>query len=233
MCGRFAFFSPADAIRAAFDTGIPREFAVDGELAPEQQRYNIAPTQQVLTIVADRDGNRLWRSLQWGLVPFWAKDPAIGNRMINARAETITEKPSYRQAFARRRCVVPATGFYEWRKDADGSKTPWFIARTDGLPLALAGIWDRWDGDPEQPLFSCSIITTAANPFMRDLHERMPVILEPADLTGWLARAAQSAELQARVTAPVTAELQAWPVSRAVNSPANDAPRLVEPVAAP
>ncbi len=229
MCGRFAFFSPADAIRAAFGTDIPQEFAEAGELAPGQRRYNIAPTQQVLTIVADRDGKRLWRALQWGLVPFWAKDPAIGNRMINARVETVREKPAYRQPFARRRCIVPASGFYEWRKDSAGNKTPWYISRADGLPLAMAGIWDRWDGAPERPLFSFSILTTAANPFMRDLHDRMPVILEPNQLGHWLARDAHDGELQAQVAAPVTIELQAWPVSRAVNSPLQDQPGLVEP----
>jgi len=222
MCGRFAFFSPAEAITAAFGSA-PQVFT---------PRYNIAPTQQVLTLVADDTGDPQWRSQHWGLVPFWAKDPAIGNRMINARVETVAEKPSYRQPFSRRHCLVPASGFYEWRKDDDGRKTPWFISRADDAPLAMAGIWDVWDKGSYQghegPLHSFSILTTAANDFMQDLHHRMPVILERDQHAAWLAADAPRDALLAMAQAPMETALQAWPVSRAVNSPANDEPRLVE-----
>lgn len=220
MCGRFAFFSPADAIAAAFGTEPSHEFA---------PRYNIAPTQDVPVLMSDADGQRVWGELHWGLVPFWAKDPAIGNRMINARAETVAEKPSYRQALSRRRCIVPASGFYEWRKDDDGKKTPWYISRADGQPLAMAGIWELWDKG-EQPLRSFSIITTAANDFMHELHHRMPAILEKPGMDVWMAGTSGKDELLTLINSPVTAGLQAWPVSRAVNSPLNDHPELLERV---
>ncbi|MBT8423035.1 MAG: SOS response-associated peptidase [Gammaproteobacteria bacterium] len=221
MCGRFAFFSPAEAITAAFGFGAPHVFT---------PRYNIAPTQQVLTIVSDESGRPLWKQQQWGLVPFWAKDQAIGNRMINARAETIAEKPSYRQSFSRRRCLVPASGFYEWSKGDDDKKTPVFISRADEAPLLMAGIWDVWEKGEGDPLHSFSIVTREANDFMRDLHHRMPVILEPAAMDDWFDPAADKEALLQKVNAEVAIELQAWPVSRRVNSPLNDAPELVEPV---
>jgi putative SOS response-associated peptidase YedK len=225
MCGRFAFFSPAEAIVATFGVSPPDIFA---------PRYNIAPTQSVMTLVAGPDASLVWREQQWGLVPFWAKDPAIGNRMINARAETVTEKPSYRQPFSRHRCLVPASGFYEWRKDEDGKKTPYYISRTDGQPLAMAGIWDSWDKGmslpQDGPLRTFSILTTGANAFMQALHHRMPVILEPAEFADWLNPATDKNRLAQRVMEPVQAELQAWAVSREVNSPLNDQSGLVAPV---
>lgn len=219
MCGRFAFFSPAEAITAAFGFGAPQVFA---------PRYNIAPTQQVLTIVADSAGRPLWKEQVWGLVPFWAKDPAIGNRMINARAETIAEKPSYRQSFSRRRCLVPASGFYEWHKGDDGKKTPYFISRADDQPLLMAGIWDVWEKGEADPLHTFSIVTRNANDFMRDLHHRMPVIMESAAMDVWFDPAAEKDALLEIVAESVTTELQAWPVSRKVNSPLNDSAELVE-----
>lgn len=218
MCGRFAFFSPAEAITAAFGFDAPKVFT---------PRYNIAPTQDVMTVMRNADGELQWSLLHWGLVPFWAKDPSVGNRMINARAETIAEKPAYRTAFSRRRCLVPATGFYEWRKNDDGKKTPYYISRADDLPLAMAGIWDTWEKGDE-PLHSFSIVTADANDFMRDLHHRMPVILERDAMQVWLDAEADKAALQELVLMPVVTELQAWPVSRRVNSPLNDEPDLVE-----
>jgi len=218
MCGRFAFFSPAEAITAAFGFDAPKVFA---------PRYNIAPTQDVMTVMRNPAGELQWSLLHWGVVPFWAKDPAIGNRMINARAETIADKPAYRTAFSRRRCLVPASGFYEWRKNDEGTKTPYYISRTDGLPLAMAGIWDTW-AKGDEPLHSFSVVTTDANDFMRDLHHRMPVILERDALESWLDQEADKNELQRLLMQPVATELQAWPVSRKVNSPLNDEPGLVE-----
>lgn len=222
MCGRFAFFSPAEAITAAFGLQVPQLFT---------PRYNIAPTQDAMTLLRNPDGNLQWSLLHWGLVPFWAKDPAIGSRMINARAETIADKPAYRTAFSRRRCLVPASGFYEWRKGADGKKTPLFISREDGAPLAMAGIWDTWEKGAERgapPLHSFSLVTTAANEFMRDLHLRMPVLLEPDAMQLWLDPEAGRDTLLALARGPVVVPLQAWPVSRRVNSPLNDDPALVE-----
>jgi len=219
VCGRFAFFSPAEAVTAAFGFAAPQVFT---------PRYNIAPTQTVLTIVGDVEGRPVWKHQHWGLVPFWAKDPAIGNRMINARAETITEKPSYRQAFSRRRCLVPATGFYEWAATASDKKTPYFISDVSEQPLLMAGIWDIWEKGPGEPLHSFTIITREANAFMQALHHRMPVLLSRGDMDRWLAPKAAKNELLEIANTPPAADLQAWPVSRAVNSPLNDVPELVE-----
>jgi putative SOS response-associated peptidase YedK len=219
MCGRFAFFSPVEAIAQAFGVAAPEWF---------EPRYNIAPTQNVVALLAGADAAPEWRSLRWGLVPFWAKDPAIGNRMINARAETITEKPSYRQPFKRRRCLIAADGFYEWKKTAAG-KIPWYISLQSGAPLAFAAIWDSWEKGEGDALQSCSIITAPANQFMAELHHRMPVIIGRNTMSDWLAPDADSARLAARLMLPSRVKLQAWPVSRAVNSPLNDEPALAEP----
>jgi putative SOS response-associated peptidase YedK len=226
MCGRFAFFSPAAALQQAFGVGAPVGFS---------ERYNIAPTQQVHALLVPPEQSSAaatavpeWRSLRWGLVPFWAKDKAMGNRMINARAETIATKPAFRGAFKRQRCVVAASGFYEWHTTA-GTKTPWYISRADESPLALAGIWDTWNDATGQPLHTCSIITAPANSFMSALHHRMPVILERAQWAEWFAPLAQREDLELQLLAPQPVELQAWAVSRAVNSPANESPQLVEP----
>ena len=164
MCGRFAFYSPAEATANLF--------GVDGALAVEA-RYNIAPTQFVAAVRDNDEQQRELVMLRWGLVPFWAKDPAIGNRMINARAETVAEKPSYRAAFKHRRCVVLADGFYEWRRDGD-VKTPYFISLKSGDPFALAGLWEHWtDKASGETLQTTTFITTAANDFMQPLHHRM------------------------------------------------------------
>lgn len=227
MCGRFAFFSPAEAITAAFGMGPPAEFTA---------RYNIAPSQSVHAIVHDSAGAPAWTSLRWGLVPSWAKDPAVGNRMINARAETVAGKPAYRAAFRRRRCLIPASGFYEWQSSGERGKTPWFISRADGLPLAMAGIWEHRERKPGEPddvpaeLFTCSILTTAASDFMQPLHHRMPVMLERRDFADWLDVDAGVPALQAQLAAAKPLQLQAWAVSRAVNSPRNDKPELVAPL---
>ena len=230
MCGRYAFFTPIQAVARLFD-------AVDataGDLAP---RYNIAPTQQVPIVrwsePDDGDGAtsplRMLSTARWGLVPCWAKDPAIGNRMINARGETVSQKPAFRAAFRRRRCLVPADGFFEWRKSSSG-KQPWFIRAADGQPLALAGLWETWSPEGGEPLHSCTIITTVANGFMRPLHDRMPVILQAAGRETWLDRAASSDSLQAVLVPAPEDVLEAWPVSRRVNRPANDDAALLEPV---
>ncbi|MGI9248698.1 MAG: SOS response-associated peptidase, partial [Woeseiaceae bacterium] len=170
MCGRFAFYSPSEATAALFGV------ATSLEVVP---RYNIAPTQYIAAIRDDSNQQRELVMLRWGLVPFWAKDPSIGNRMINARAETVAEKPSYRAAFRHRRCIVLADGFYEWRRQ-DDTKTPYYISLASGEPFALAGLWENWrDKKSDESLQTTTLITTAANEFMQPLHHRMPVVLQP------------------------------------------------------
>ena len=214
MCGRFAFYSPTEAAAALF--------GVAGSLDVEP-RYNIAPTQYVAAIRNDQQGERELVMLRWGLVPFWAKDPSIGNRMINARAETVAEKPSYRNAYKHRRCIVLADGFYEWRKQGN-TKTPYFISLESGQPFALAGLWEDWtDRDSGESLQTTTLITTDANDFMSQLHHRMPVILEAATATDWLAG---SNDLLDDVDA-MTPPLQAWPVDRRVNNARNESEELI------
>ena len=214
MCGRFAFYSPAEAAAALFGV----------EVAPElKPRYNIAPTQDIAAIRNGTEGEREFALLRWGLVPFWAKEPSIGNRMINARAETVAEKPSYRNAYKHRRCLVLADGFYEWQRGGD-VKVPYFISLASGEPFGLAGIWENWtDKETGESLQTTSLITTAANDFMAPLHHRMPVILEASTATEWLAG---SADLLDDV-ASITPKLQAWPVDRRVNNARNDGEDLV------
>ena len=214
MCGRFAFYSPAEAAAALFGV------AVAPELGP---RYNIAPTQDIAAIRNGKDGEREFALLRWGLVPFWAKDPSIGNRMINARAETVAEKPSYRNAYKHRRCLVLADGFYEWRRDGD-VKSPHFISLASGEPFGLAAIWEDWtDKETGESLQTTSLITTAANDFMAPLHHRMPVILEASTASEWLAG---SNDLLDDVAA-ITPAMQAWPVDRRVNNARNEGEELV------
>ncbi len=214
MCGRFAFYSPSEATAALF--------GVDGNIAVEP-RYNIAPTQYVAAVREDEDLNRELVMLRWGLVPFWAKDPAIGNRMINARAETVAEKPSYRAAFRHRRCLVLADGFYEWRKEG-AAKTPYFISLASGEPFGLAGLWENWmDKDSGESMQTTTLITTEANDFMAALHHRMPVILQADTANAWLSGSSDFLE-KAAALAPA---LQAWPVDRRVNNARNDGAELI------
>lgn len=216
MCGRFAFYSPSEATAALF--------GVDGALAVEP-RYNIAPTQFVAAIRDNADQHRELVMLRWGLVPFWAKDPSIGNRMINARAETVAEKPSYRNAFKHRRCVVLADGFYEWHRQGD-VKIPHFISLKSGEPFALAGLWETWkDKDSGEELQTTTLITTAANDFMQPLHHRMPVIVQADGANDWLSGSADFLDGAADRTPP----LRAWPVSRNVNNARNQGEQLIDP----
>jgi putative SOS response-associated peptidase YedK len=220
MCGRFAFFSPREAVVAAFGADISFQF---------DPRYNIAPSQNVSILRLDESGELRVDNYRWGLVPFWAKDPAIGNRMINARAETVAEKPSYRQSFSRRRCLVLASGFYEWHKDEAG-KTPFFISRGDDQPFGMAGLWDEWaKGEREgDPLRTCTVITTPANEFMQRMHHRMPVLMGGTSALSWLAPEALTDELLHMLLGPQEVELQAWPVGKSVNNPINDNAHLIE-----
>lgn len=217
MCGRFAFYSPAEATAALFGAA--------GTLDLES-RYNVAPTQHVASIRnAEAGGQRELVALRWGLVPFWAKDPSIGNRMINARAETVAEKPAYRAAYRRRRCLVLADGFYEWHKEGTG-KTPYFISLASGQPFAFAGLWEHWESKTSDDVIeSATLITAGASDFMARLHHRMPVILEPGTADKWLAGDDTAIDHAIRHTPP----LRAWPVDRRVNSPRNEGETLIEP----
>ncbi|MDJ0710242.1 MAG: SOS response-associated peptidase [Woeseiaceae bacterium] len=214
MCGRFAFYSPSEAAAALFGV----EGSVD--LKP---RYNIAPTQDIAAIRNAEDDGRELVLLRWGLVPFWAKDPSIGNRMINARAETVAEKPSYRAAYRHRRCVVLADGFYEWKRDGN-VKTPYFISLASGDPFGLAALWENWtDKATGESLQTTTLITAAANDFMKPLHHRMPVVLEATTAGEWLAG---SMDLVDDVDA-ITPPLQAWPVDKRVNNARNEGEDLI------
>ncbi len=216
MCGRFAFYSPTEAAAALF--------GVSGSM-PVEPRYNIAPTQFVAAIRDGEDNERELVMLRWGLVPSWAKDPSIGNRMINARAETVAEKPSFRAAYSRRRCIVLADGFFEWRRAGD-AKTPYFISLASGEPFALGGLWESWH-DPESgdAIQSTALITTEANDYMRTLHHRMPMILEADAANDWLGGDRNMLEAAAENSPP----LRAWPVDRRVNNARNQGEELIEP----
>ena len=216
MCGRFAFYSPAEAAAALF--GVT-------DALPVEPRYNIAPTQYIAAIRPDEQEERELVMLRWGLVPFWAKDPSIGNRMINARAETVAEKPAYRAAYRHRRCIVLADGFYEWQRDGD-SKVPFFISTANGQPFAMAGLWENWsDKESGDQLQTVTLITTSANEFMAPLHHRMPFVLEPGTAGEWLADATGLLDDIAAITPP----LQAWPVDRRVNNARNEGEELIRP----
>jgi putative SOS response-associated peptidase YedK len=222
MCGRFTLTAPADAVAVQFE--LP-------EVPALEPRYNIAPTQPVAAVrLARETGEREFAHLHWGLVPFWAKDPKIGSRMINARSETVGTKPAFRAAFRRRRCLVLGDGFYEWQK-AQGGKQPHYIRLKDGRPFAFAGLWERWQGAEQEAIESCTLLTTAPNDLIRPLHNRMPVILHPAELDLWLDPDVQNPDVLQPLLRPFPPEaMEAYPVSRWVNSPANDDPRCIEPL---
>jgi putative SOS response-associated peptidase YedK len=221
MCGRFALTVDPAVLQDAFP-----EFTFPGQFAA---RFNIAPTQPVLVIPNDRAGRADF--FVWGLIPSWAKDPSIGARMINARAETLAEKPSFRAAFRYRRCLILADGFYEWQALV-GSKVkfPHYIRLKSGRPFAFAGLWEDWHAPDGSQVKSTTIITTQPNELIARLHNRMPVILPPDTYARWLEPSPrQPADLQG-LLAPFPAEaMSAHPVSTLVNSPANDLPECIAP----
>lgn len=216
MCGRFAFYSPAEATAALF--GADAVHAL-------KPRFNIAPTQDIAAVRRGESNETEQVVLRWGLVPFWAKDPSIGNRMINARAETVAEKPSFRTAFRKRRCLILADGYYEWHTEA-GQKTPWFISLASGEPFAFAGLWESWQNkDSGETLQTATIITTAANDFMNRLHHRMPVVVEAKRSADWLKDGDSALdELIGKVP-----RFRAWPVDRRVNNARNEGRELIDP----
>jgi putative SOS response-associated peptidase YedK len=215
MCGRFTLAESPEKVAKAFN--VP-------EVPNFPSRYNIAPSQPVGVVIQDRDsGKREFRLMTWGLVPSWSKDPA--KSLINARAETVTEKPSFRSAFKYRRCIIPADGFYEWQKGS-GTKQPFYFSMTGNSLFALAGIWESWND-----LESFTILTTAANPLLQTIHDRMPLILQPEDYARWLDPSILEAQRLLDLLKPFPDELmQAIPVSTRVNSAKVDDALCLEPL---
>ncbi|MGR9105328.1 MAG: SOS response-associated peptidase [Gammaproteobacteria bacterium] len=224
MCGRYHIIPDAPAWLKAFSLSAEAEETVSA-IPPN---YNVAPTQQI-PIVRDnpQTGMREIVCVHWGLIPFWAKDAKIGYRMINARAETVAQKPAFRAAFRKRRCLIPANGFYEWQKRASG-KQPYLIRMKDGGPFAFAGLWESWHNpDDETNLQSCTIIVTAANRFMTAIHDRMPVILSRDDYPRWLD--CEHQDTHSLLASCPDEWLEAYPVSTYVNSPRHNDSRCIEP----
>jgi len=219
MCGRYTLTADQEALQVAL--------GVEGLVHPHP-RYNIAPTQEVPVVVAPQ-GRPRGATLRWGLVPFWAKDPSMGNRMINARSETAAEKPSFRTPFRRSRCLIPADGFFEWRKE-QGGKVPFWIHMEDEEPFTMAGLWDRWKDPDGKELLTFTILTTEPNEFLRPIHDRMPVILAPSERERWLDPDAPAEELEALLDPYPAEPMAVREVSTRVNSPRNDDPACLEPV---
>ena len=220
MCGRYTLKTPLSVLTERFDIG-----ESSTSVTPS---YNIAPTQQVATVLSE-NGKRKLEMLRWGLIPSWADDPEIGSRMINARAETVAEKPSYRKAFKKSRCLILADGFYEWQK-TDSGKQPFHIRMQDGSPFAFAGLWESWDKGEE--IRSCTIITTEANDLVAEVHNRMPVILHAEDYEMWLDPDFDEREPLTSLLQPFPAEaMETYMVSRRVNKPSNSEPEVIEPAA--
>ena len=221
MCGRFTLtVDPAELQDTFSNYTFPSRFA---------PRFNIAPSQPVLAI--PNDGTNTADFFIWGLIPMWAKDPSIGNRLINARGETIAEKPSFRGSFKHKRCLILADGFYEWKTSpVKKTKTPYFIHMKDRSPFAFAGLWDAWESPDGSSIRTCTIITTEPNELMATLHNRMPVILHPRDHAKWLDASHQTPENLLTLIKPYPADaMSAHPVSTLVNNPSNDSPELVVP----
>jgi putative SOS response-associated peptidase YedK len=224
MCGRFVSATPPDQVAAYFGAEAPEAL-----LEPS---WNVAPTTDVYAVLADGSTRHL-DAFHWGLVPRWAKDVKIGSRMINARAETLATKGAYKHAFQRRRCIIPADGFYEWQKrPGQKTKQPYFIQRPDGEPYAFAGLWETWkgpDGKGDELLRSCTIITTTPNSEMAKIHDRMPVILPPDAWDTWLDPEQQDLDLLGRLLVPAPPQLITLrPISTQVNNVRNDGPELVD-----
>jgi putative SOS response-associated peptidase YedK len=225
VCGRYTLTVPLSNLIDVFDVPLP-----DFELQP---RFNIAPTQEVPVIAEGARGRRMGL-LRWGLIPSWSKDPSMGSRLINARSETAAEKPAFRSAFRHRRCLVPADGFYEWKKEGEGrggkpAKTPYWIHLASGDPFAFAGLWERWEHGEGPPLHTFTILTTDASPELRAIHPRMPVILPPERRGDWLDTTQPLADLQELLQPFPGSLLEARPVSTLVNSPRNDVSSCIEP----
>jgi putative SOS response-associated peptidase YedK len=223
MCGRYAITSAPEAIRRLFGYDEQPNFP---------PRYNVAPTQPV-PIVRLAEGKRQFALVRWGLIPSWVKDPRAFSLLINARGESLNDKPAFRNAMRRRRCLFPADGFYEWRRGGE-RKTPYYVRLTAGGPLAFAGLWESWTGPNGEEVETAAIVTTRANRALAAIHERMPVIVPPDAFDFWLDAAKVDAETASALIAPAReGVLDVYEVSSAVNRTANDTPALIEPVTAP
>ncbi|MDJ0627068.1 MAG: SOS response-associated peptidase [Rhodobacter sp.] len=220
MCGRFAITLEPDEIVELFE-------AIPANDLPDLPNYNVCPTNRVHAVTSGAEGARRLVAMRWGFLPHWYKTPSDGPLLINARAETIAEKPAFRSACRERRCLIPATGFYEWTKDADGKRLPWYIWRNGGAPIAFAGIWQVWDrGDA--PLTTCAIVTTQSNGPISGIHHRMPVSIAPADWALWLGESGKGA---ATLMHPPPDDAFAFHrVDPAVNSNRAAGPELIEPL---
>jgi len=220
MCGRFTLHHSTEDVAELF--------AVEQTLLELQPRFNIAPSQPVAAVIQWE--SRVMQELKWGLVPSWARDPSIGNRLINARAETLANKPAFRGAFARGRCLIPASGYFEWRREGK-TRTPMLVHRAGGEPFVMAGLYERWQTAEEGILRSCSIITTEPNEVAASVHHRMPAILTRDSAEIWLDRDSSDLDALARVLRPYQlSDLVVHPVSDRVNNAANDDPSLIDPV---
>ena len=219
MCGRYFLSSPMETLEIQFAAEARADFG---------PRYNLAPTAVVPVVLALPAG-RIITLHRWGLVPSWSRDPALGARLANARAETAAVKPSFRAPFRRSRCIIPADGFYEWQARPGAAKQPFCIRAAGGALLGFAGLWDRWEG-PDGCLDTCTILTTAANAAMAPIHDRMPVILDPADYAAWLDPAALPGALQALLRPCPADRLRLHPVGPRVGNARNEGPGLAEPL---
>lgn len=226
MCGRFVLISSMDALA--------QQFALDpvvAEASPSlHPRYNIAPTQPVAAIRLDpATGERELTHFRWGLIPSWSKDIKIGSRLINARSETVADKPSFRAAFKRRRCLIPADGFYEWQRKGN-KKQPIYVHSNEDQPFALAGLWEVWHSAEGSVIESCTILTTEPNELMQPIHNRMPVIVEPPDYALWLDPGPNPQVARHLLRSYPAAKMATYPVSTLVNSPRNDDPQCIVPL---
>ncbi|MBD1804571.1 SOS response-associated peptidase [Microcoleus sp. FACHB-SPT15] len=224
MCGRYTQSKSAEIITRAFQLD---------NVSDIEPRYNIAPTQSVLTVLQpSASANRQGKMLHWGLIPSWAKDRKMASKLINARAETVAEKPAFRSAFRKRRCLVVADGFYEWQQQENKKqKQPFYFRLSDGEPFAFAGLWEQWQDATGEEIESCTVLTTEANDLMRPIHNRMPVILEPKNYDLWLDAEATKPELLQLLLHPYpTEEMTAYPVSTAVNKPTNDSAECINSI---
>lgn len=224
MCGRFTLTATIDEIM--------RRFEIQSFLDEEfySQSYNIAPSQSVLAVISDGSSNRMG-FLKWGLIPPWAKDPSIAHKMINARAETLNEKPSFQNAFKKKRCLIIADSFYEWKRNEDKTKTPMRIKLKSNDLFAMAGIWEGWKSPDGKSVHTCSVITTSPNELMKDIHDRMPVILKPEDEKIWLDPSITDPKYLQQFLVPMDERLMdAYQVSALVNSPKNDSIDLIQEI---
>jgi putative SOS response-associated peptidase YedK len=224
MCGRFVVSSPSDIIKKSFAINF-----TDEDITPN---YNICPTQHI-PVVLNQNGKNILTKMHWGLVPSWAKDKSVAAKMINARSETVSEKPSFRNAFKRRRCLIPANGYYEWNGEK-GNKQPYYITPTTGELFAFAGLWDRWtdkESPDSSPLYSCTIVTTAASLSIQHIHTRMPEILAHNYYDAWLNPELEKiSELNRILQNGAVQEMTFYSVSKAVNSVKNNGPDLIQQI---